>query len=195
MLPRIQVTEDRTKEPSALVSELHPQSEDAEAAIPTPDEEPAVAAQTRPTEATEAKAIAISAAGVGANPVIPEWNPLTSRLEVGEDETGVESSRTEVAQVVNWQIESGANLAEEIDLLTASLADTAGHETRNPEHEAVTGRLVREVPVLEIVELLIAGTSFRSVIAESEAELDEVADRHRCRDAPFSGETAILGER
>ena len=182
--------------PSALASEfLHPQGEDAEIAIPPPAGAPVVAAQPGAAEAAEAEAGAVRAAGVGTDPVVVERDPLTRRLVVREDETGVERDLAEVREVVLRQFEPRADRSEEFELLVAGLLGALGDEARNPEDDAVLRRLVREVPVLEVGELLVARAGLRGVVADREARLDAVADCRGGRDAPLGGERPVLGER
>ena len=187
--------ENRTKEPSDLASdEFHPQDEDAQAAIPRPVEAPEVAVETGPAEVAEAEAKAVRAAGIRTNPTVVEWNPFTHALEVGEDEAGVESGAPKTAQVMLRQIEPHTNLAEQDELFGVGLAGRTRRQARNPERQAVLGRLIDEVPalLLQVGELLVAGAGLRSVGLQREAGLDQPC--HRAEVGHLGRELAVLGD-
>lgn len=156
--------------------EFHPQREGADTTVPDPIPAPDAAAESAPDPA-QAEATAARTAGVGAGPVAAQRDHLARQLVMGENESGEDGDRTEPGQVVLGQIELLTEICQELHLFRNRLAGTSDHEARNPENDAVLGRLVREVPVLEILEVLAARTHLRSNRLEGEALTNAPRDR------------------
>ena len=162
---------NRSVWPSAQVIKFHPQSERAEAVAPAPAEDPAVAVEAATVEVAEVETVTTGVAGIRPDPEAVEWHRLAHPLEVREDESGDERHRAEPVQVMLGQLEARAQRREELALLVHVLRRALGHQPRNPEDDAVGGRLVLELPVLQIREALVAGADERGVLLEREARL------------------------
>lgn len=193
--PSFRVTkspEGRIGVPRILGTErLHPQGNAAEDVAPLISPTP-VGADQRALTPAQPEAVAARAAGVGARPVVVERDALAGRLVVGQDEAGEEGDTAEGGEVVRRELEAGAGLGEEPELLGDVLGCAPGHDARNPENQAVLRRFVREVPALQVLEVAVAGAELGSVLLQGETSADAVAEEGRVRHAPRGGEAAVL---
>ena len=185
----------RSERPKDLLSEgLDPQREHAEVVVPKAAPAPGVAAEAELAEVAEVEPVADMEQGVGARPVAPERHALARRPEMGQDEAGEKGGRAEAREVLRRELHPRAELGEECHLLGRGLVRTLGHETRNPEHQRIRGWRIFDAPVLEVLELLVAGAGLRRMGLQSEARADAPADRNVRPDPVPDGETAVRRE-
>lgn len=186
--PRTQGTEV----PRVLLSQLlHPQEEepDAVARIPVPVD----AVEAILVEVARDETVAIHAEGVARRVQVLERHPLTRALEVRHDEGEQERDAPERGAVVSGQLVLLRHILAELLHLGDGLARRVLHQTRNPEHERVLGGLVvGEVPVLQVLQLVVARPRERSMRLEREARLDLPGDRAGVADV--AGVLAPLGD-
>lgn len=148
--------------PRILLTEgLHPQREAAAAAVGTGDPIPAVAAERARVPVQEEAAAAARVQGIGPGHQTIQRHALAAPPEVSEDQGRVLGHRAEGREVGRRELVLLTEFTEEVHLLLHGLIGAPGHEARNPERDAFGGRRVGEVPVLEVPEVLVAGTGLR----------------------------------
>ncbi len=179
------------KEQIGLDERLDPQRESPESA--TADDTPvAAAAEPILVEAAEVEPVADRVEGVGAHPLVVERGALARTLEVREYETADECDRTERVAVVCRQFVLRAKLGENLLLLLGVLPRR--DDARDEEHRRVDRRfVVLKDPVLQVLELFVAGTSERGMLLQGEAGFDQ--PEHRTGVAHVARELAPLGDR
>jgi len=145
---------------------LHPQEEEADVddAVRVV---PVVAVEAARVEVARDEAVAVREEGIGRD-VVLERDGLTYALEVRENECEKQSDGAETLVVLDRH---GVLVPQESTVmqhLLCRLVRAVRSQTRHPEHERIRGRLVIEVPALQVGEILVARSGLRSMQLERE---------------------------
>ncbi|PIT88594.1 MAG: hypothetical protein COU29_02340 [Candidatus Magasanikbacteria bacterium CG10_big_fil_rev_8_21_14_0_10_36_32] len=140
----------------------------------------------------ETEPVVIRAQGIGANPISVERSALARALEMRQNKTGNQGSRTERGQMALGQAVLLAKLSQRLLLFFGVLLRR--DDARDIEYHRANRRLVvlKRPAVLQIAEPLIARTGKRGVLLQSESCLH--LPEHRAGVAEVAGELAPLGD-